>query len=100
MELPDYLRVLRAHWVGVLLLTLLGAVLAAGYSYSQPKVYAADASGFVTTARAGDAAPRRSTTRWPSRAPAPTSTSPTSRAVAELVIDNLGLDTTPATLVE
>ena len=49
MELHDYLRILRAHWIGVALLAVAGVLAAGGYSLSQPKVYAADATGFVST---------------------------------------------------
>ena len=58
MELSDYLRVLRAHWIGVLALTLLGLALAAGYTVTQPKVYAANANGSSRRARPV-------TRRWP-----------------------------------
>lgn len=47
MELRDYLRILRAHWVGVLLITILTIGAAAAYTFTRVPVYAADASGFV-----------------------------------------------------
>ncbi len=49
MELNDYLRILRSHWIGVVLLAVAGVLAAGAYSLSQPKVYAANATGFVST---------------------------------------------------
>jgi capsular exopolysaccharide synthesis family protein len=48
MELRDYLRILRAHWVGVLIITALTIGAAAAYTFTRVPVYAADANGFVT----------------------------------------------------
>ena len=48
MELSDYLRVLRAHWTGVLALILAAIAAAALFNITQPKVYAANATGFVS----------------------------------------------------
>ena len=47
MELRDYLRILRAHWFGVLLITALTIGAAAAYTFTRVPVYAADANGFV-----------------------------------------------------
>ncbi|MGN8027001.1 polysaccharide biosynthesis tyrosine autokinase [Microbacterium sp. 22242] len=47
MDLRDYLRVFRAHWLGMVLITLLGVVVAFGWTLLQPKVYSADASAIV-----------------------------------------------------
>jgi capsular exopolysaccharide synthesis family protein len=49
MELKDYLRMLRAHWVGVLVLALGGVAIAGLYTVTQPRVYAAGATGFVSS---------------------------------------------------
>ena len=56
MELRDYLRILRAHWVGVALITLAVLAATALYTFTQDKVYAANATGFVTTGVADDPA--------------------------------------------
>lgn len=48
MELRDYLRILRAHWVGVLVITILTIGAAAAYTFTRVPVYAADANGFVS----------------------------------------------------
>ncbi|MGP5699928.1 polysaccharide biosynthesis tyrosine autokinase [Glutamicibacter arilaitensis] len=49
MELKDYWRVLRAHWIAVVAITLIGGLLGAGWAMVQPKTYAASASGILTT---------------------------------------------------
>jgi len=98
MELSDYLRILRAHWVGIVVLTLVGTAAAFGWTMLQPRVYTADASGYVRAAGegangalVGENLARSKVTSyldiggW--------------RAVAEHAIDDLGLDTTPEALV-
>ncbi|GAA4486030.1 polysaccharide biosynthesis tyrosine autokinase [Microbacterium panaciterrae] len=55
MDLRDYLRVFRAHWLGMVVITLLGVVLAFGWTLLQPKVYSADASAIVQSAVSTDA---------------------------------------------
>lgn len=58
MELQDYLRIFRAHWAGVLILTIAGATLAFGWAQLQPKVYTANGSAIISTgsnASLGDA---------------------------------------------
>ena len=43
MELRDYLRILRAHWLGIVLLTLLGVAVAWGWSAAAaPRLYRDD----------------------------------------------------------
>lgn len=99
MELTDYLRAVRQHWVGTALIVLLVTAAAFGYSALQAKVYAATASGFVGTGVAdqpglgsvNDQLARSRATSYVSIAEG--------RATAEGVIDDLGLDTTPASLV-
>lgn len=99
MELTDYLRVLRAYWRGVAAFLLLGVAVAAGVSLVQPKVYQADASGFVsagTTNSAGEASVGDSLAK--SRAASYVDLAQ-SRATAQTVISDLGLDVAPATLI-
>ena len=99
MELRDYLRVLRAHWVGVVVLTLLGGALAAVYTLQQPKVYAANASGFVTAGAAADAGTAQVNDSLAKARAASYVDLASSRAVAQLAIDDLGLDVSPAALI-
>lgn len=100
MELRDYLRILRAHWLGIVVLTVLGAAVAFGWSALQPKVYTASASGIVQATGLG-------TDVGSSLVGNQLAQSKVSsyvdiggwRSVAEHAIDDLGLDTTPAALV-
>ncbi len=103
MELRDYLRILRAHWLGILLLTALGIAVAFGWSLLQPKVYTASATGYVQptkndneqattgTSVIGDQLAKSKVKsfiaigEW--------------RSVADRVISDLGLDTSPESLV-
>jgi capsular exopolysaccharide synthesis family protein len=99
MELSDYLRVVRAYWRGVAALVLLGIAVAAVLSMVQPKVYQADAAGFVSTgtstnageASVGDTLAKSRATSYVDLA--------TSRATAQDVIDDLGLTAAPASLI-
>ncbi|WP_052591303.1 polysaccharide biosynthesis tyrosine autokinase [Luteipulveratus mongoliensis] len=56
MELTDYLRILRRHWRVVLLAALVGGLVAAAYTLTRPKVYAATATGFVSSGSSTSAA--------------------------------------------
>jgi capsular exopolysaccharide synthesis family protein len=99
VELTDYLRVLRAYWRGVIAFMLLGVAVAAGLSIVQPKVYQADASGFVsagTTSSTGEASVGDSLAK--SRAASYVDLAK-SRATAQAVIDALGLQVAPASLI-
>jgi capsular exopolysaccharide synthesis family protein len=99
VELTDYLRVLRAYWRGVLVLVLLGVAVAAGLSMVQPKVYQADASGFVsagTASNPGEASVSDSLAK--SRAASYVDLAK-SRATAQDVIEDLDLDAAPASLI-
>ncbi len=99
MELTDYLRVLRAYWRGVAALVLLGVAVAAAFSLVQPRIYQADASGFVsagTTSSAGEASVGDSLAK--SRAASYVDLAK-SRATAQTVISDLGLTAAPASLI-
>jgi capsular exopolysaccharide synthesis family protein len=54
MEFKDYVRIVLSHWVGVLVLAILGLVAALGYNATQPKVYQASSTGLVTVGRTAD----------------------------------------------
>ena len=49
MELQDYMRVLRSHWVAIVVATVVGGLLAFGWTLTQPKVYTANGSAILTT---------------------------------------------------
>ncbi len=57
MELRDYLRLLRIHWLPLLLGLVLGSVLALGFSLLQPKVYTADSNALDTVTTPGNTGP-------------------------------------------
>jgi len=99
MELTDYLRILRAHWLGVLLLTLATATAALAFSLTQPKVYAANANGFVSSGlNDNPALASVSDSLAKSRAKSYVDIAK-SRATAQDVIDDLELDAAPSSLI-
>jgi capsular exopolysaccharide synthesis family protein len=99
MELKDYLRILRAHWVGVLVLTVIGLGLATAYNLSQPKVYEATSTGYVSSGDSSDPATASiADTLAKSRVKSYVDIATSTRA-AQDVINSLGLDESPAALV-
>ncbi|NMR28145.1 polysaccharide biosynthesis tyrosine autokinase [Arthrobacter sp. SF27] len=100
LELRDYLRVLHTYWRGIVAITLLVTLLAFGWTFLQKPVYEAQSMGLVTAGAgedinqtlAGDNLAKSKATSYASVA--------TTRPVAQAVIDELGLDTTPAQLIE
>lgn len=99
MELTDYLRILRAHWAGVLAITAVTALAALAFSLAQPKVYAANANGFVSTGvNDNPALASVNDSLAKSRAKSYVDIAK-SRATAQTVIDELGLDATPSALI-
>ncbi len=99
MELADYLRILRNHWIAVTAFVLLAAVAAFGWSSAQPKVYAASSSGFVTSGSGGDAGLDNLNDVLSKSRAASYVVLAKDRETASLVIDDLGLETTPEALV-
>src|SRR6478736_5787641 len=100
MELRDYLRILRAHWLGILLLTLLGVAAAWGWSSMQPRVYTATTSAIVDAAAgASDAGTRLVGNQLAQSVVKSYIDIGSWRSVAEYVIDDLDLATTPEALV-
>ncbi|WP_062203874.1 polysaccharide biosynthesis tyrosine autokinase [Demequina salsinemoris] len=49
MELEDYLRIFRAHWLVITFITLLAAAASFAWTETQPKVYTSSGSAIVTT---------------------------------------------------
>lgn len=97
MTLLDFVRFTRANLLRLVIAALLGAGIALGYAMTLPKVYVADASGFV------QASPERQTSGevWTSNALAGSRADAyrylvSSRAVAAVVIAELGLAASPA----
>ena len=102
MDLTQYLRIFRAHWLGVVLLTLAGVALAFGWVTLQPRVYTADSSAIiqVSTAEEGDNLGMISLGNSIARGKVTTYVQVgESRSVAERAIEDLGLTTSPDSLV-
>ena len=99
MNLEDYGRLVRRHWGAIALSIGLGLAVAFGVSVLIPKVYTADASGFVVSqssgstgiASLGDAYAKSRAKSYIEIAK--------NRTIAQAVIGQLGLKTTPQSLV-
>lgn len=99
MDLSQYIKVLRAHWLGVLLIVTLAVAGAAGFTLTRPQIYAANSTGFVTTGSSSDpslASVNDSVSK--SRAKSYVDIA-TSRPTAQRVIDELGLSVSPSALI-
>lgn len=100
MELRDYLRGLRRHWIAILLMTLVGAGAGYGWTLLQTPVYVAGASGYVSstgvedlgTSTLGDSLARSKVPTYLEIAGW--------RTVAEHTIEELGLTARPEDLVQ
>jgi capsular exopolysaccharide synthesis family protein len=99
MELRDYLRGLRRHWLAILLMTAVGLGAGYGWTLLQTPVYTAGASGYVASRQSedigmstvGDSLARSRVQSYLDIAGW--------RSVAENAIDELELETTPEELV-
>ncbi|MCW5953128.1 MAG: hypothetical protein KIT69_12810, partial [Propionibacteriaceae bacterium] len=99
MELSDYLRILRAHWLGIVLILAAGVVAAGAWSLLQPRVYTADASGFVAAQGATDLGTSMVGNQLAQSKVKSYLDIGTWRSVAEYAIQELNLTTTPDALV-
>lgn len=99
MDLVSYLRVLRPHWWVILLATLLGLGVAAGWTLIVPKVYEADATGVVQLAGGSGAGDEIVAQNLALSKVVTYVEYGSSRAVAERTIDTLGLTMSPEALV-
>ena len=99
MELMDYWRILRRHWLGVVAIVLATVAIAAAYTLTQPKVYSANANGFVSTGSADNPALSSVNDQLAKSRATSYVDIATSRATAQAVIEDLGLDASPAGLV-
>ncbi|MBS1672883.1 MAG: polysaccharide biosynthesis tyrosine autokinase [Actinobacteria bacterium] len=99
MSIEDYWRVVRRHWAAIILSLAAGVVVAFGVSLLMPKVYTADASGFVVSQSSGSTGiASLGDTYAKSRAKSYVEIAK-NRTVAQAVIDDLKLTTTPQALV-
>lgn len=100
MELTQLIRIFRAHWAIIIVATLVGGLIAFGWTLIQPKTYSADATGTVTSSETSTDAGTslmfenlakskvKSYMQWAK-----------TRSVAEHAIDELGLKTSAESLV-
>lgn len=100
MELRSYLPILRAHWLGIILITVLGGAVAFGWSLLQPQIYSADASGYVSAGSNSDTGNALVGDNLAQSKVKSYIDIGTSRSVAQYAIDDLGLtDISPEQLV-
>jgi capsular exopolysaccharide synthesis family protein len=106
MELREYLRGLRRHWLAICLMTLVGLAAAFGWYVLQTPVYQATAIGLVQTREAAQAQEQNENLILVpqfdgfARSKLPTYMEmATWRVVAEGVIADLGLDASPSEAV-
>ncbi|REJ08035.1 lipopolysaccharide biosynthesis protein [Microbacterium bovistercoris] len=103
MEIRDYVRALKRHWIGIVLLTVLGVAVGFGWAAMQAPVYQADASGVVTviTPKDPDVALTPGANDVLTRNQVPTFVEMAQwRNVAEKAAEELGLDVPPEQLVQ
>ncbi|WP_341975686.1 polysaccharide biosynthesis tyrosine autokinase [Microbacterium sp. LTA6] len=99
MDLRHYLRVFRAHWLGMLVLVVAAVAIAFGWTLLQPRVYTADATAIVqATAAADDIGTKLVGNQLAASSVKTFVNLGSSRSVAERVIADLGLETTPERL--
>ncbi|WP_062466004.1 polysaccharide biosynthesis tyrosine autokinase [Demequina maris] len=99
MELADYVRVFRAHWVAILLIAALGAVVAFGWTLAQPKLYTATGSAIITTGASEDLGSALVGDNYAKSRVKSYLDIAKSRKVAMYAIDELGLASSPDALV-
>ncbi|WP_309064593.1 polysaccharide biosynthesis tyrosine autokinase [Microbacterium sp.] len=100
MDLRHYLRIFRAHWLGMLLIIVGALVVTFGWTLLQPKVYAADTTAIVQATASGDDLGAKTLGNQLANSRVKTFVNlGTSRSVAERVIEELDLESTPERLV-
>lgn len=100
LELKDYVRLLRRHWKFLVVGTFIGLLTASTYTLTMSPVYSAktqlfvsiQSSGSITELQQGNAFSQARVKSYVQAARTP--------AVLQPVIDNLGLETTPADLAQ
>ena len=95
MELRDYLRGLRRHWLAVVLMTILGVLVAFGWTLIQTPVYSATANGLIQSVESAEEGSIVSNEGF-AKSKVPTYLDmATWREVAEHAIDATGSSATP-----
>lgn len=98
MELRDYVRVLRRSWLAVLLMTLLGMIGAAIFSFVVTPEYEAESRVYVSTQSAADLAELGQGSTYSQQIVQSFVEAATTSAVLTPVIEEVGLDETPGEL--
>ncbi|UFS60438.1 polysaccharide biosynthesis tyrosine autokinase [Subtercola endophyticus] len=91
MTLQDYVRVLKAHWAALLVFTLVGALTAWGWTFLQTPVYSANSTGIVSMVSDGTIGESVATDALAKSKATTFVAVGQSRAVADIVIGQLGL---------
>jgi capsular exopolysaccharide synthesis family protein len=104
MEFKDYVRIVLSHWLGVLILAILGVVAAAGFNATQPEVYQASASGLVKVGNSSNSSlgtlnDQLAKSRVTSYATIATSTEVADRVIQDPEFSKTGLPASPGALV-
>lgn len=100
MELTDYLRVLRKHWVSVVTLFMVGIAAAAGFSLLMKPVYTASTAIFLTVQSGDTAGELNQGSTYAENQVRSYAQVVTAPVVLQPVIDKLGLGLTSAELAE
>jgi len=99
MELQDYAKVLRAHWIAIVAFTIAGALLAYGWTLTQTRVYTANSSAIITTGVSEDLGQALVGDNYAKSRVKSYVDIAESRRVAEYAIETLGLSASPQALV-
>lgn len=100
MELKDYVRLLRNHWIGVVVIVVACVAVGAAWTLTRSDVYEANAEGFVTTTNPEENAAQASVNDSVAKSRATSYLRiAKSREVAQRVIDELDLSDSAASLV-
>lgn len=95
----EYWKALRAHWVVVLFIVLLGGAAGLAVAALQPKTFSADASGMLTVQGTGDLSSALSGDSYAKSRVTSYLDVAASRSVAELAKEDLGLEESPDALL-
>ncbi|MGP4031799.1 polysaccharide biosynthesis tyrosine autokinase [Pseudarthrobacter sp. 1C304] len=99
LALEDYLRIARARWKGILAFTLALTVLAFCWTLLQPKIYSAQSTGIVVAGGSDDLSLSLMSENLAQTKAAKYESVAKSRLVAERVVNQLGLSTSPDSLL-
>lgn len=100
MELTDYLRIVRKHWVSVVTIFMVGIAVAAGVSLLMKPVYTASTAIFLTVQSGESAGELNQGSNYAENQVRSYAQVVTAPVVLQPVIDKLGLDVTASKLAE